>query len=234
MILKKITQKELNKIISLHKSWINFEGGKRANLSNYDLRGLSFKSVYLNTINFKNSDLRGTNFINVDLYNCNFANCLLNNSNLICANFEMCNFANADISDCNISWSNFDGSIFFNTQFDEIKINHWLMIIDEEKGIKKYIEELICSDWDIMSINNKIKDTMIQCNYLKKPKKYTLELISIKNFLNKPDTPLKAIYNFKFISLDDDECFIIKAKKQESLNPDTIIKLEKIQIITKK
>ena len=40
--LKKITQKELNKILAMHKAWVETDGevGQRADLSCHDLSGL--------------------------------------------------------------------------------------------------------------------------------------------------------------------------------------------------
>ncbi len=48
-------QKELNRILNLHKKWLNSEeGGERA-----DLRGADFQYVTLSGVNLEGADLQG-------------------------------------------------------------------------------------------------------------------------------------------------------------------------------
>ena len=82
--LRKVSQKELNEILELHKLWLETEGeeGTQADLSYCDLRctDLSYcdlRSADLTKANLANADLR-----NVDLTKANLANADLTKANL--------------------------------------------------------------------------------------------------------------------------------------------------------
>jgi hypothetical protein len=62
-----MTQNELNKILDLHKKWLNDEdGGKRANLRDADLRGADLYDADL-----RGADLCGADLCGADLdYSC--------------------------------------------------------------------------------------------------------------------------------------------------------------------
>lgn len=74
--MKNINQEELNKILKEHELWLKREGGKRANLSNVDLRY---------------TDLRYTNLSNADLSYSNLSYSNLKDANLRCADLSSAN-----------------------------------------------------------------------------------------------------------------------------------------------
>ena len=85
-----MTQDDLNKILELHKKWLNGDpDGKRAYLSRSNLRG---------------SNLRGS-----DLRDCDLRDCYLSGSNLSGCNLSGCNLRGSDLSDCDLSRSNLSG-----------------------------------------------------------------------------------------------------------------------------
>jgi len=70
--LKKITQEELDSVISLHQVWLNGDGGGQADLSCYDLTGMDLSECNLTSANFRGSnltsaDLRGTTLTKANL-----------------------------------------------------------------------------------------------------------------------------------------------------------------------
>jgi uncharacterized protein YjbI with pentapeptide repeats len=86
-----MNQEELNKILELHKKWLNSEaGGVRANLSGADLNGADLSEAYLSGANLSYANLSGAYLIGADL----------SEANLSYANLSGANLRGADLSDC--------------------------------------------------------------------------------------------------------------------------------------
>ena len=81
-----ISAEELAKILMDHELWLKVEGGKCADLSDTDLKG----------VDLSNTDLTSANLNNAKLNNANLSNARLTNVNLRCA----------DLSDANLSGVN--------------------------------------------------------------------------------------------------------------------------------
>lgn len=94
--MKNLNREELNKILKEHELWLEGEGGRRADLSNTDLR----------CADLKNADLRGVNLSNTDLSNINLSNANLKYANLKNANLKDADLKNADLSSANLSSAN--------------------------------------------------------------------------------------------------------------------------------
>ena len=67
----------LTEILRLHASWLNLEGGNRANLSGADLRNADLRNADL-----RNADLSGANLRGADLRSANLRSADLRNANL--------------------------------------------------------------------------------------------------------------------------------------------------------
>src|SRR3990167_4532844 len=66
--MKTYTKEELNKILELHKKWINKElDGVRASLGGVDLNGANLSYADLSSVYFGNSNLSGANLSYADL-----------------------------------------------------------------------------------------------------------------------------------------------------------------------
>ena len=64
----KMTQTELNKVLELHKMWIdNKDGGVRADLKGADLRYANLKDANLKDADLRSADLRYANLKDADL-----------------------------------------------------------------------------------------------------------------------------------------------------------------------
>ena len=100
--MKKINQKELNKILELHEKWLNNEkGGVKLDLSNTDLINTNLESVDLSYSDLEGANLSYTNLRNVDLRCAN-----LTNSNLSCANLKYANLTNSNLSCADLTNAN--------------------------------------------------------------------------------------------------------------------------------
>ena len=96
-----MNQKELQKILDLHKKWINGDTeGQKANL-----RCANLRCANLRCANLSNADLRYANLSNADLSNANLSNANLSNADLRCANLS-----NADLSDANLGYADLSGT----------------------------------------------------------------------------------------------------------------------------
>jgi len=86
-----MNQEELKEILELHRKWLfNIEGGKKANLSNADLRYANLSNADLSNANLRNANLR-----NADLRYANLSNADLSNADLSNANLRNANLSNA-------------------------------------------------------------------------------------------------------------------------------------------
>ena len=91
--MRKITQKNLNEILELHKLWLlDNTKGKKANLSFTDL-----SNTDLSNTDLSNSDLKFTNLIYANLKRANLSNSNLNNAYLNNANLGFTDLSNTDL-----------------------------------------------------------------------------------------------------------------------------------------
>jgi len=88
-----MTKKELNKIIKLHRKWINGTGGERANLSGADLRGADLSGA----------DLSGANFFGADLFGADLSRANLSGTDLSRTDLSRANLSGTDLSGADLS-----------------------------------------------------------------------------------------------------------------------------------
>ena len=91
-----MNQKELQKILDLHKKWINGDTeGQKADLSNADLGSANLIDADLSNADLSSADLSGADLSNADL----------SNADLRCADLS-----GADLSDANLSNADLSGT----------------------------------------------------------------------------------------------------------------------------
>ena len=79
-----MTQEKLNKVLELHREWLNHEpGGKRANLSKANL-----SEADLSWVDLSEADLRGANLSGVNLRGANLSKANLSEAKLIEADID--------------------------------------------------------------------------------------------------------------------------------------------------
>ena len=107
-MMKKITQKEPDKIIEKHELWLKGEdGGERADLSNKDLSFMSLAGVNLCGANFSSANLfcasfSDTNLCRANLAGANLCDAFLVRTNLTEADICQTNFHKAKIAGANL------------------------------------------------------------------------------------------------------------------------------------
>lgn len=102
-------QNELNKIINLHRLWLDHNPvGQRADLSEECLREMDFRGADLAYATFIDADLTGANFAAANLSEANFTNANL--SDAICCHAQ---FIGTNLSDANLSGADFTHARFF-------------------------------------------------------------------------------------------------------------------------
>ena len=104
-------KKELNKILKLHKMWLNGDAdGQRANLcvvdlSKANLRGANLRGANLREANLSGADLSGADLRWADLYRAN-----LSGADLWGANLREANLFKADLREANLHGANLSGA----------------------------------------------------------------------------------------------------------------------------
>ena len=63
-----MTIEELEKVLDLHKKWLNEQGGERANLHGADLRRADLRGADLRGANLRGADLHGADLRRADLH----------------------------------------------------------------------------------------------------------------------------------------------------------------------
>ena len=103
-----MTREELEKVLDLHKKWLNNEqGGERADLRGADLRGADLRVATLNGANLRGADLRWAKLSEADLSRAKLSRAKLSEADLNGANLR-----GADLSRADLSRADFDFSCF--------------------------------------------------------------------------------------------------------------------------
>ena len=95
-----MTQTEIQKILNLHKKWLNNEkGGVRA-----DFSGANLSRANLRGANFRWANLSRADLSKADLYEANLSGANLEGTNLRGANLYKASLSRADLYEANLSW----------------------------------------------------------------------------------------------------------------------------------
>ena len=107
---RKITQSELNEIITDHQHWLreDIDGWefKRADLSNLDLSDANLTGAKLTCANLTDANLTGAKLTGANLTNANLTDAYLTCANLSDANLSGANLTGTYLSDANLTGAN--------------------------------------------------------------------------------------------------------------------------------
>ena len=107
---RKITQSELNEIITDHQHWLreDIDGWefKRADLSNLDLSDANLTGAKLTCANLTNANLTGAKLTGANLTNANLTDAYLTCANLSDANLRGANLTGANLTNANLTGAN--------------------------------------------------------------------------------------------------------------------------------
>ena len=110
--MKKLTRKQINKILEGHKHWLNEDckgwGTMVADFSSCDLSGVNLGGANLRYANLRYADLsyadlNGANLSYADLGGANLCGADLGGANLHCANLHCANLGGADLGGADLS-----------------------------------------------------------------------------------------------------------------------------------
>lgn len=124
--LETLTQEQLDALVKLHKRFLDGRlGGRRANLKNTDISGLSLKGHDLRQANFMGCvmikmDLSNANFQEASLYGCNLNEANLNKTNFVRADLrgatiENATLVNADLENADLRVGGISSGNSFDT-----------------------------------------------------------------------------------------------------------------------
>lgn len=122
--MKTYTREELFMIILDHKKWLDSDGreGKRADLSNSDLRGFDFSSVNLQNASMRGSNLRETNFTHANMRGMDLSEADMGYVNLCGAYLRDAYLGNSELAHACMSYAdirgaNLSGANLFSANF---------------------------------------------------------------------------------------------------------------------
>ena len=108
--MKKLTQKQINKILEEHKHWLNKDckgwETMMADFSSCDLRGADLSGADLSYSNLSDANLSGANLRDANLSGANLSDANLRGANLRGANLRDANLRDAYLSDANLRDAN--------------------------------------------------------------------------------------------------------------------------------
>lgn len=104
-----ISAEELAKILMDHELWLKVEGGKCADLSDTNLKG----------VDLSNTDLTSANLNNANLSNANLSNARLTNVNLRCADLS-----DANLSGVNLTHADLRSATLISTNLENANLNN--------------------------------------------------------------------------------------------------------------
>lgn len=112
---KTISPSELKTVLLNHKAWLdsNGQGGERANLKDYRLKGAVLLGADL-----RNANLEGAYLYGAYLKNSNLENCNLQGANLRGANLRWANLKNADLKNANLMRADLMQADIKNVRFE--------------------------------------------------------------------------------------------------------------------
>ena len=107
-----INPKDLKKILSDHKRWLDSAGecGKRATLTGARLVRADLYGLRLSRVNFQGADLRGADLSEADLYEANLEEAKLTDAILEWASLDGASLKRADLQGADLRWANLEGT----------------------------------------------------------------------------------------------------------------------------
>ena len=112
VLVTKMTQEQLNKILQQHKLWLDTKGeeGKRANLMGADLRYTNLRNANLIGADLRFANLRGANLVHADLRDANLEVADLEGVDLTGVDLSGADLRGADLRGTNLTGANLEGT----------------------------------------------------------------------------------------------------------------------------
>ena len=113
-----MTQKELDKILELHKKWLNKKkDGVRADLRRGDLRRTDLREVDL-----RGTDLRGADLCRADLRGADLRNTYLYGADLCRADLRGTDLRGADLREVDLRGADLSGAVLSGVLYNEVTV----------------------------------------------------------------------------------------------------------------
>lgn len=110
--MRKLTDKEIERIVEKHGRWLrNKEGGERANLNYTDLRNAILEGIDLRDAILEGANLSGANLEDADLGGADLSYAKLCGANLCGASFSHTNLSNANLEGAILNDADLEGAI---------------------------------------------------------------------------------------------------------------------------
>ena len=116
-----ISTEELARILLDHELWIRAKGGKCANLSDANLKGIDLSNTDLTSANLNNAYLKRANLSNARLTNVNLRCACLTDANLSGANLTHADLRSATLISANLENANLSNANLLNADLRRSK-----------------------------------------------------------------------------------------------------------------
>ena len=120
--MKKITRKELDKILEQHNLWLLGKGGEKADLSHTDLSCINLSGIDLRDADLRYADLSYTNLRSAILRNVDLRSAILRGADLRDANLSDIYLTNANLSGADLANANLEDTDLTNTDLRDANL----------------------------------------------------------------------------------------------------------------
>ena len=154
-----MNKEELNKILELHKNWLNNEFPcKRADLRGADLRGADLRGADLSCADLRGADLRGAILRDADLRGADLRGANLSGADLSCADLSCADLSCADLSCANLDYSCLPlwcGGLKVNMDDRQVKqlMYHIMSIVKKSTNVSDELKNKLLTDVNIEVAN---------------------------------------------------------------------------------
>ena len=140
--MKKITQKEFDKVVEQHKLWLNNKGGEIADFSGCNLSGIKFGFANLKYANLSDTNLRDVNLRDINLSFANLSDAILIDAILIDTNLSFANLRGA-----NLRGADLRGTIGNSEETKSLFVSEEYPIVYTDKYLQIGCERHLINDW---------------------------------------------------------------------------------------
>ena len=122
--MKKITRKELDKILEQHNLWLLGKGGEKADLSHTDLSCINLSGIDLRDADLRYADLSYTNLRSAILRNADLRGANLRGADLWKIDLRDADLREADLSDIYLTNANLSGANLANANLEDTDLTN--------------------------------------------------------------------------------------------------------------
>ena len=122
--MKKITRKELDKILEQHNLWLLGKGGEKADLSHTDLSCINLSGIDLRDADLRYADLSYTNLRSAILRNVDLRSAILRGADLWKVDLRDADLKDANLSDIYLTNANLSGADLSNANLEDTDLTN--------------------------------------------------------------------------------------------------------------